>query len=53
MGENNEQKSTSRIDSDSIFYNRVVPALLVGLGIVMLMLIIFAIGVLLGFVPYR
>jgi hypothetical protein len=45
-------QSTARIDSDSVFFNRIVPALLVSMGIVMAVLIILAAGVLLGFVPF-
>jgi hypothetical protein len=53
MSDNNEQKSTSRIDSDSIFYNRIVPVLLAGMGVLMAVLILLALGVLVGLVPFR
>ena len=42
-----------RMAKDSIFYEKVVPLLLIGLGIVTLALIVFAAGVLLGFVAWQ
>ena len=45
-------QQTARIDSDSVFFNRIVPVLLISMGIVMAVLIILAAGVLLGFVPF-
>ncbi len=53
MDKNEEQRNSARIDSDSVFYNRVVPALLIGMGVIMVVLILFALGVLLGIVPFR
>lgn len=53
MSEEKNPKSASRIGSDSLFYNRVVPVMLVSMGVVMLVLIVVALGVLLGFVPFR
>ncbi|MFP3854315.1 MAG: hypothetical protein ACLFWD_08495 [Anaerolineales bacterium] len=38
--------------SDSAFFERVVPILLIVLGIITVALILFALGVLLGFVPF-
>lgn len=46
-------RSVSRIPSDSLFYDRIVPILLVVLGIIMFILILFALGVLLGIVPFK
>lgn len=43
----------NRMPEGSLFYERVVPALLVLLGIVTVVLILFAAGVLLGIVPFR
>jgi hypothetical protein len=37
----------------SVFYDRILPALLVVLAVVMLLLISFAIGVLVGLIPWR
>jgi hypothetical protein len=45
--------SASRVPSDSLFYDRVIPILLVVLGIIMAILILFALGVLLGIVPFK
>ncbi len=39
--------------SNSYFYERIVPALLLLMGIVAAALIFFAAGVLLGFVPFQ
>ena len=35
----------SRVPEDSYFYKRILPALIVVLGVVMVLLIVFAIGV--------
>lgn len=43
---------TNRMPSDSAFFERVVPILLIVLGIITVALILFALGVLLGFVPF-
>jgi hypothetical protein len=37
----------------SVFYDRVLPILFVALGIVMVGLILFALGVLTGLIPWR
>lgn len=47
------ENSPARIGSDSVFYTWVVPVLLVGMGIIMSALIILALGVLLGFIPFN
>jgi hypothetical protein len=39
--------------SDSLLYDRIIPILLVVLGIIMVILILFALGVLLGIVPFK
>jgi hypothetical protein len=39
--------------ADSAFFERVVPALLVVLGIITVGLIVFAAGILLGFIPFQ
>ncbi len=43
----------SRIPEGSRLYGRLLPALIVGLGVLMVVLIVVAAGVLLGFVPFR
>lgn len=43
----------SRIDDGSYFYTRIVPWMLIGMGLIMGVLIVLALGVLLGFVPFR
>ncbi len=46
-------RQTRRIPDESFFYERLVPILLLILGLVMAALIIIAAGVLLGFIQYR
>jgi hypothetical protein len=48
-----KKQSPARIEADSIFFNRIVPALLVAMGVVTALLIILALGVLLGIVPFK
>jgi hypothetical protein len=44
-------RGTSRMPENSLFYEKLLPALLIVLAIIMLILILFAIGVLVGVVP--
>jgi hypothetical protein len=58
MQEINDQRRViirgkSHMPKDSILYERIVPALLLVFGIVMVVLILLAAGVLLGIVPFR
>ena len=39
------------MQTDSVFFRKVVPILILALGIVLLVLVMLAIGVALGFVP--
>lgn len=41
-------KGANRMPSDSLFYEKIVPALLIALGTLMVLLILVAIGILLG-----
>ena len=43
----------SRIQAGSAIYGRLLPALIIGMGVLMVVLIVVAAGVLLGFVPFR
>ncbi len=45
--------SMARMPQGSVFYERIVPILLVTMGVVTLLLILFAVGVLLGVIPWR
>jgi len=45
--------SGSRIPSGSPFYARVLPILILAMGILTAVLILFAAGVVLGIVPFR
>ncbi len=47
------ERSQAHIPSNSVFYEKIVPILLVGLGLIMLALIVVAAGILLGFISYR
>ena len=49
---NTSRKSTSRLPEKSVFFDRVVPALLAAMAILTVFLILFAGGVLLGFVKF-
>ena len=44
--------SKSHIPKGSIFFERIVPATLIVMGLIMLGLILFAVGVLLGIVNF-
>lgn len=44
---------TRRMPERSLFYDRVVPLILVSLGIIMALLIVIAAGVLLGLIHYQ
>jgi hypothetical protein len=44
--------SKSHAPQDSVMFERVIPALLIVLGVVMVLLILFAAGVLLGIVHF-
>jgi len=48
-----ETEGRSRIPAGSVFYSKIVPAVLIGLGILTVVLIIVAVGILLRIVPYR
>lgn len=51
MPEKPPRRAPSRMPN-SVFYEKVVPILLIGMGIVMVGLILFAAGVLLGLVSF-
>jgi hypothetical protein len=46
-------RDRSRMPAGSTFYDRIVPLLLVALAVVMVVMILVALGVLLGFVPFQ
>jgi hypothetical protein len=46
------KKSDSHAPRESVVFERVIPALLIVLGVVMVLLILFAAGVLLGVVHF-
>lgn len=45
-------KNESRIDRGSVFFEKIVPALLVGMAVLLGILVLFAIGVLVGVVKF-
>ena len=53
-----EKQAKRRVDRrqshipETTFYDKVVPALLIGLGVVMIILIVVALGIAIGVVPY-
>ena len=47
-----QKKGMSRIPSGSVFFEKVVPVLLVLMGVAMVALILFATGVLIGVVHF-
>jgi hypothetical protein len=42
-------KDANKMPEDSIFFDKLVPVLLITLGVIMVLLIFFAAGILLGF----
>jgi len=52
MSQQNRANNKSHIPSNSILFEKIVPAALIGMGIVTLGLILFAAGVLLGIVQF-
>ncbi|MEW6568538.1 MAG: hypothetical protein AB1449_10325 [Chloroflexota bacterium] len=48
-----ERRRQARVPEDSIFYSRLVPILMVAMGILTVILILVAVGVLIGLVPFR
>ncbi len=52
MATENRKNSKLYMPEDSYFFEKIVPGLLIALGIVTLTLILFALGVLLGIVHF-
>ncbi|MDP1713751.1 MAG: hypothetical protein Q8L41_03315 [Anaerolineales bacterium] len=52
MPEQNRTGNKSRIPKNSLLFEKVIPALLILMGIITLGLVLFAAGVLLGFVRF-
>jgi hypothetical protein len=46
-------RGKSRVPTGSAFYDKIIPLLLVGMAVVTVIFILFAVGVLLGLVPYQ
>ena len=47
-----QRPAPHRMPNNSLFYDRVVPILLIGMAVVMVALILLAAGVLLGFISF-
>jgi hypothetical protein len=45
-------KGESRISEDSVLYGKALPAVLIGMVIVMVVLVLIAADVLIGFIPF-
>ena len=43
----------SRIPANSVFYNRIIPLILIVMAIVTMIFVLIAAGILLGLVPFR
>jgi hypothetical protein len=52
MGTEARQPGTSRAPKNSMLFDKVVPALLILMGVLTVLLILFAAGVLLGFIHF-
>ncbi len=52
MSDQNQQKSKSRAPENSLLFEKVIPILLVFMGILTIVLILFAAGVLLGLIHF-
>lgn len=50
--ERKKGQPTNRMPSNSVFYDRIVPLLLIGMGVAMAAMILFAAGVILGLIPF-
>lgn len=46
-------RGKSRMPENSVFYEKLVPVLLILMALIMVVLILFAVGVLIGVVPFR
>jgi len=51
-GRGKNMRFTSRIPEKSTFYNKILPVILVILGVIMLLLILFAVAVLIGWIRF-
>ncbi len=52
MGSETRQPGKSRAPKNSVLYEKVVPALLIAMGVLTVLLILFAAGVLLGIIHF-
>lgn len=48
----NGQRPSHRMPKNSLFYERIVPILLIGMAVVLVVLVLLAAGVLLGFISF-
>jgi hypothetical protein len=46
-------RDASRMPENSVFFDKIVPVVLIGLAVVTVVVILIAAGVLLGIVPFR
>lgn len=47
------QRDKSRMPAHSIFYDKIIPILLIGMAIATVVFILIAAGILLGLVPFQ
>lgn len=50
--EPSKKRPINRMPAGSVFYDRIIPLLLVGMGVVLVAMILLAAGVLLGLIPF-
>ena len=49
---NSRKASQSHMPAQSVFYDKIVPLLLAGMAILTIVVIVVAVGILVGVVPY-
>ncbi len=52
MGNEDRNTGKSRAPKDSIMFEKVIPVLLIGMGVLTVILILFAAGILLGLIHF-
>lgn len=47
-----KKQAINRMPEGSLFYERIVPLLLIGMGVLLVAMIVLAAGILLGLIPF-
>lgn len=53
MAPRRSQPNPSHIPEGSVFFDKVIPILLIGMGVLTVAIILIAAGILLGIVPFK